>query len=80
MSRKGLLNDVAAELGCICLSDLRSDQLRESTMKEIEKIDPDEYDLLEWNDAVDYLTGNTMAFKSASEAKNCIVDRMLKGD
>ena len=54
----GLLEYLAANCGCMYISDLHQPEVLEKIKLLIPKIDPYSYSVWEWNDAVSYITGN----------------------
>lgn len=60
MTDKGsLLDQMAAQMGCVCLSDLRflDARRREYLVRRLHPLSPHTWALKEWNDALIYLTG-----------------------
>ncbi|WP_143321811.1 hypothetical protein [Clostridium sp. HBUAS56010] len=74
----GLLERIAAESGCMYLSDLRKYVFTEEFLSSINQIQAGEYPVKIWRDAFYYITGNDEAFYSSEEAKQQIL-RYIKG-
>lgn len=64
----GLLDILAAKVGCVYLSDLKQTQSLPHIRHVLRKIKPSAFSLREWNNAVSYLTGKETPFESAEEA------------
>lgn len=73
-----LLDFAAAEMGCAYLSDLRflSDRQRHYLAYKLQKLTPRKEDLHDWNDALEYLTGESPE-RTAHAAKARLVNRLL---
>ena len=67
--RTDLLEEIAAEMGCQYLSDLRDTEHRKLCCKVILQISVPDYTTAAWNDAYSYITGGTAAFDNSEEAK-----------
>lgn len=54
-----LLDEISNKMGCEFLSDLRflSEKQRKQLARKLNRIDPEENGIREWNDALAYLTG-----------------------
>ena len=60
--RKPSLLDALAEIaGCVCLSDLRwiKEDKRKQLADKLERIRPEEHPLVQWKDALGYLTSRS---------------------
>ena len=79
IAERSLLELLAGEMGCLYLSDLRAlggaDRLR--LARALEKIEPREEDLREWNDALAYLTG-LPPMPTARQARAQLMERMRR--
>ena len=65
----GLLDFIAHRVPCEYLSDLHwKHQLLPDIQRVIQEIPLAQYDLREWNDAVQYVTGLNRSFESKQEA------------
>ena len=71
-----LLDTLAARMGCGYLSDLRflSEWEMERLGRLIEEIPPEEATLEEWNDALEYLTGDSPE-ENRERARECLIGR-----
>ena len=69
----GLLEILAFKSSCMYLSDLRFHKNLPSVQHALQEIDPECYCLREWNDAVQYLTGENMNFSTREEALNYLL-------
>ena len=70
---KSLLEELAGQLGYVYLSDLHrtgSWELRNC----LRDVPAEAYSLREWNDAVQYLTGNTPRVSSPAAAKRFLLE------
>ena len=64
----GLLEYVSFKIGCMYLSDLRNPLHWFMIQRILSGIDCYAYDLNEWNDAVSYLTGESVSFSDVKQA------------
>ena len=71
--RAGLLEGIAAESGCMYLSDLRGFIYRERFRIAVTQIPASDYPVEEWQDAAYYMVGSEEKFKTAEEAKQRIL-------
>lgn len=75
-----LLDRLYRWAGCDYLSDLRtlsqSSQFRFQLVQALEEIGPEEYSLSVWEDAYQYLTGETERFASAQEGRRRLLLRL----
>ena len=69
----GLLEYLAANCGCMYISDLHQPEVLEKIKLLIPKIDPYSYSVWEWNDAVSYITGSATAFETRKEAVDFLI-------
>jgi hypothetical protein len=69
----GLLERIAAESGCMYLSDLRGFIYRERFRLAVTQIPASDYPVEEWQDAAYYMVGSDDKFKTAEEAKQRIL-------
>ena len=74
MVEQSLLELMSTQMGCTYLSDLRflSPAQRQHLAWEVERLVPQEEDVRDWNDALDYLTGAPPE-ETASAAKEQLV-------
>lgn len=63
-----LLDYLAVKCGCMYLSDLRQPRYLFAIRHALRKITPEDFNLWEWNDALQYLTGQALAFESQQQA------------
>lgn len=75
-----LLDRLYRWVGCDYLSDLRtlsrSSQSWFRLVRALEEVGPEEYSLSVWEDAYQYLTGETGRFTSAREGKQQLLRRL----
>lgn len=64
----GLLETLSMKAGCRYLSDLRYPEQLVFVKHALYKIEPDRFSIREWNDAVNYITGQSLCFKDRTEA------------
>ncbi len=70
----GLLDRIAAETGCMYLSDLRGSAFRKRCRLVISRIPANDYPVSVWAEAMDYMIGREEDFKTASEAKQRLLE------
>ena len=70
--KTGLLEYIAAKIGCMYLSDLRQPCFFNEVKRIMPEIEPNKYSVYEWNDAVYYLTRENKEFKTQEDAWNYI--------
>lgn len=80
-SRKGkrmeLLEYFATKLGCMYLSDLHQRCYLKEIPHLLSGINPEQYPMDEWKDAVFYLTSQQRAFETQAEAKAFLASYIL---
>ena len=80
MEHRGLslLEYIALKAGCTYLSDLHyiSPQYIRHIVREI---DPSRFCLQEWNNTVEYITGNRTPFEDENQAAACLRNYGIKG-
>lgn len=64
----GLLEVLAFKSCCMYLSDLHNRGNLSSIQHAVREIDPEQYGLEEWNDAVRYITGKDVTVSTREEA------------
>ncbi|MCR2032919.1 hypothetical protein [Anaerofustis stercorihominis] len=69
----GLLENLSFKVGCMYLSDLRYNENLYNIQHELRSIDPNIYSLKEWNDAVNYITGERYEFDNVNEALDFLI-------
>ncbi len=74
--KAGLLDRIAAESGCMYLSDLRGGVFKERCRFAVAQIPAAEYPVKAWEDAVYYIVGTEEDFKTAEEAKQRILEHL----
>ncbi|MFR3729935.1 hypothetical protein [Lacrimispora sp.] len=74
--KAGLLDRIAAESGCMYLSDLRGCVLKDRCRFAVTQIPAAEYPVKAWKDAVYYIVGTEENFKTAEEAKQRILEHL----
>ena len=74
--RADLLEEIAAEMGCQYLSDLRDTEHRKLCYKVILQIPFPDYTIAAWNDAFSYIIGEKVTFERAEEAKERLLVRL----
>ena len=72
-SRKGLLETLADQTDCLYLSNLRVPGWYQPVGLALRSIDPSEFRMDEWNEAVLYITGRTEAFSAPDDARNYLL-------
>ena len=70
------LDRIAAESGCMYLSDLRGCVLKDRCRFAVTQIPAAEYPVKAWKDAVYYIVGTEENFKTAEEAKQRILEHL----
>lgn len=72
---QSLLEFLSNQMKCECLSDLRflSQGQRQHLAQKLERMMPEEADLEEWNDALEYLAGKVPE-KTAATARKKLID------
>ena len=68
MRMAGLLEILAFRSGCMYLSDLHQPWLLPEIQQALQSISPKQFSLWEWQDAVAYITGERLMFKSQEQA------------
>lgn len=68
-----LLEDLYRNCGCMYLSDLKAAWMRPIIFFRINKMDPQNYPLKDWNEAVWYLTGIKRQHQDPVKAKESII-------
>ncbi|WP_411335838.1 hypothetical protein [Ruminococcus gauvreauii] len=74
-----LLEYVAERVGCTYLSDLHQPQELPCIQQVIRKMEPQLYDLREWKNAVQYITGESMEFETPEQAAGYLQDYLPPG-
>lgn len=72
--REELLDRIAAETGCMYLSDLRSCAFKKRCRLVISRIPANDYPVSVWAEAVDYMIGTGEVFKTPKEAKQRLLE------
>ena len=72
----GLLDRIAAESGCMYLSDLRNCISKRCCSVVIAGISASDYPVKVWVDAACYMTGTEEDFKTAEEAKQWLLKHL----
>lgn len=68
MKNSDLLDELAARVGCICLSDLHYRPYLELARLHMRTLEPERYSLKQWTDAIRYLLGRESDCKTPQEA------------
>lgn len=76
----GLLDILAAKTGCTYLSDLTFPKNKIHILHPLRKIDASDFTLHEWKDALKYLTGRPSAVSTQQQAKQALMDYLMKMD
>lgn len=73
--RQSLLDRIAIQMGCICLSDLQhlSRDQHLYLAEKLKTLHAREPDLRDWNDALAYLTTDSTPQSSAEEARVALI-------
>lgn len=78
MSR-GLLENLAEQMGILYLSDLRMACCWDRLEQHLTAVSAEEYSLAEWRDAINYLLGrNQGSFRDGNEAKDYLIKQLKK--
>lgn len=64
----GLLEILASQTECMYLSDLHNPEFLPAIRRALCGISPEQFELREWQDAVAYITGEQLSFKSQKQA------------
>lgn len=75
--KKELLDILSEKTGCMYLSDLKFMSDTSSIKTVIKRLNPQDFSLKEWYDAVNYLTEQTVSFSSEIEAKNFLLEAKI---
>ncbi|MDR2023267.1 MAG: hypothetical protein LBQ71_08485 [Hungatella sp.] len=70
----GLLDRIAANSGCMYLSDLRNYISIRCCRFVVAEIPAEDYPVKVWGDALSYMTGTVEDFKTAEEAKQRLLE------
>ena len=73
-AKVGLLDRIAAESGCMYLSDLRNCISKRRYRNVVAKIPATDYPVKVWEDAVRYMTGTEEDFKTAEAVKQRLLE------
>lgn len=68
MTMVGLLEILAFRSGCMYLSDLHQPKLLPAIRRALGSISPKRFSLWEWQDAVVYITEESLSFESPEQA------------
>lgn len=68
MPAAGLLDVLVSQTGCMYLSDLHNPNFLPAVQRALCRISPEQFELREWQDAVEYITGERFSFKSPKQA------------
>ncbi|MEA4853435.1 MAG: hypothetical protein VB082_04050 [Christensenella sp.] len=74
----GLLDVLAKKLRCEYLSQLRKTKLRMTLKEALVEIDPLDYGISEWNDAIQYITDEKIIFENVKQAKEYFLAQLEK--
>lgn len=72
-----LLEYLAAQSGCMYLSDLHQPYNLFFVQRAVSRVPPSDYSLWEWKDAVHYITGQVRNFQTQEQAKRYLRDFTL---
>lgn len=75
-AKAGLLDRIAAESGCMYLSDLRNCISKRCCRFVVSAIPASDYPVKVWEDAACYMTGSEEDFKTAEEAKQWLLKHL----
>lgn len=78
--RMELLEYFAVKLGCMYLSDLHQRCYLKEISHLLPGINPEQYSMAEWKDAVFYLTSQQQAFETQAEAKAFLASYILSAE
>lgn len=74
--RKNLLDFIALEIGCDYVSDINLPINKEAVKTVVKLLNEADYELLEWENAVQYINGNGTKPENQKQAKKMIVDHL----
>ena len=77
--RTDLLDEIAARMNYLYLSDLRKTKHQSLCCQVVTQIAEEEYTAVAWNDTYSYITGRTAEFATSKEAKEQLI-LWLKGE
>ncbi len=78
MSR-GLLENLADQMGILYLSDLRMTGCWKRLARCLALVSAEEYSLAEWRDAIQYLLGKkARSFRNGREARDYLIEQLKK--
>lgn len=74
MAEKGLLESIQQVVGCMYMSDLHLAGNRSMVRYAVTTVAPDRYSVREWNDAVAYITGQSLSFENTTDAAKYLMN------
>ena len=75
-SAASLLDDLARQVGCTCLSDLRSVFCREQIAGVLPTLPAGKYPLAQWNETAAYIFKGTGKFVSETDARAFLAKKL----
>ena len=75
--RRDLFETLAKMIGCIYISDLLFIEDPNDITSAIKAIDVEDFDVIQWNDALNYFTGSTVKFDNSFQAKMCLLNSKI---
>ena len=72
----GLLDYIAEKAGCSYLSDLHNKGRYGQIYEVVAGIAPSDYDLKEWEDAVQYITSEMESFEDSGQAAEYLLNQL----
>ena len=78
MTMVGLLEILANRAGCMYLSDLHQPKLLPAIRRALCNIPPEQFSLWEWQDAVAYITEESLSFESPEQAADYLKKYQVK--
>ena len=75
--RRDLFETLAKMIGCVYISDLLFVEDTSDITSAIKAIDAEDFDVVQWNDALNYFTGSTVKFDNSFQAKMCLLNSKI---
>lgn len=71
-----LLDVLADELGCACLSDLRAPAHRLRLIQALDALDPEAFSSAQWRESAIYLLGRETACSAAAQLRKELLEQL----
>lgn len=78
MQNLTLLDQQANAASCMCLSDLRIPIHYADVRKALQELNPNQYPLSMWQEAIQYICGIKQNFANAAEAKKFLLQYLIE--